>query len=156
MLATAKAFINKDKLTSPEEIEAFLKQFQMDEQIMKELEKKFREEGKGALKDLKLNAEDIAKFERKFKSLERKAFIEKYKLDDSDMKLLRETIKNFNEYKIPLRDTSCSVVAIMSHGRNGKVYGETFYLFIELVLGVIDLTLTLPKKKIDDLTMCQV
>ena len=211
MVAVIKAFTNKDELITSEEIEAFLKQSQLNELTMKEIERDFAVHGTNALKRFGFNADDIAEFEKKFKVAGREAFkrrckfteremkqiesdiskipktgkqafeakyklveedineieasfrnnklsreslvhkfklnevelqeleqkfpvfgrealIQKYKLKDSDMRELRKAIEEFKQHTVPLRNTSSLIVAVMSHGENGKVYGNVFLL----------------------------
>ena len=212
MVAVIKAFTNKDELKTLEQIEAFLNQFQLNDQTMTEIEREFAIHGRDALKSYKFNTDDIAEFEKKFelegreafkrrckftekelkqiekdiskipktgkksfeakykflqedvkeievsfktngltreslvhrfklsegelKELEenfagfgREALMQKYKLRDSDMIELRKTIENFKQYTVPIQDTSSVIVAVMSHGDNGKVYGNILKQF---------------------------
>ena len=207
MVAVIKAFTNKDELKTLEQIEAFLKQFQLNDQTMTEIEREFKTRGREALKSYKFNADDIAEFEKKFKIGGREAFkrrckfteremeqiekdiskisktgeksfeakykfseedvkeiedsfknngltreslvhrfkfsegeikeleenfirfgrevlMQKYKLRDSDMTELRKTIEEFKQYTVPIQDTSSVIIAVMSHGGNGNVYGN--------------------------------
>ena len=85
-MAVIKAFTNKDELNTPEQIEAFLKQFQLNELTMKEIERNFERHGTNTLKRLKFNADDIAEFEKKFRVAGREAFKRRCKFTEREMK----------------------------------------------------------------------
>ena len=68
--------------------------------------------------------------QNKFKNFGREAFRQKYELNKDDIKHLKSSIHKFKKEITSFSDTSCLVVIVMSHGRNGKVYGKlklTFY-----------------------------
>ena len=67
---------------------------------------------------------EVKELEENFAGFGREALKQKYKLSDSDMAELRKAIEEFKKYTVPLQDTSSVIVAVMSHGGNGKVYGN--------------------------------
>ena len=111
MVAVIKAFTNKDELKTRDQIEAFLKQFQLNDQTMTEIEREFATHGRDALKSYKFNADDITEFEKRFKIGGREAFIRRCKFTEREMKQIEEDIS-----KIP---------------KTGKKPFEAKYKFLE-------------------------
>ena len=97
MVAVIKAFTNKDELKTLEKIEAFLKQFQLNDQTLTEIEREFAIDGSYALRGYKFNADDIAEFEKRFKIGGREAFKRRCKFTEREMKQMEEDIS-----KIPM------------------------------------------------------
>ena len=71
-----------------------------------------------------LSKKEIDEVQNHFKNFGKEAFRKKYAFEDDDIKKLKESISNFKKQVRALKDTSCLVVIVMSHGRNGKVYGR--------------------------------
>ena len=92
MVAVIKAFTHKDDLKTPADIEAFLKQFQLNEHTMTEIEREFKKQGRNALKRYKFNADDISEFEKRFKNGGRDAFKRRCKFTDQEMEQIEEDI----------------------------------------------------------------
>ena len=103
-----KAFTHKDDLKTPADIEAFLKQFQLNEHTMTEIEREFKKQGRNALKRYKFNADDISEFEKRFKNGGRDAFKRRCKFTDQEMEQIEEDIsKKIEEIQVQIPRKGC-------------------------------------------------
>ena len=111
--------------------QTFEAKYKLVEEDINEIEASFRNNEisrESLAHKFKLSDVELQEIEQKFQGFGREALIQKYKLKDSDMTELRNTIEEFKQHTVPLHNTSSLIVVMMSHGENGKVYGNVILL----------------------------
>ena len=117
-------------------MKAYAKKFRRDEQEIEQLKFCFIDMGKkNFAKEYKFHGEEMKEFVEavndNFHTLGRRAFADRCKLNSDDKEKLKSFIEKISELKdektkkpISLSETSCFVFIVLTHGENGKVYGE--------------------------------
>ena len=99
MVAMGKAFSKQDSLKYGEQIELFLKQFNLDEDKVIKLEDEWRKDGKSFALKYKFTKEELNEFHTKFVNLGMKAYAKTFMRDEQEIEQLTSNLKNMGREK---------------------------------------------------------